>query len=316
MRRLTHSLGVVLLLMCAALSERPLLAGDFDAQPNSVSRTSAPIVLTDCRVKLIDEVVLASQRFGIVDAVVAEGMSVKRNTVIMRLDDRAAHANIAIVEQQAKNDVEVRYARKASELAEIAYLRSVSLNQRLNGSVSDYSLREQKLAAEKGLLQLEQAEHNFAIGQLKLQEAMQNLATFQVLAPFDGLVRKVLKKRGEAIHEGEPIAELVATDRVVVEGFVKIDEADRISVGTPVEVISERPGAAPSQAIMVDGGRVAFVDVKVEPVTRKLRITAEVPNRDNRLRDGLPAQMTILADRRLPSRSRDDFTSQTTPHAN
>jgi RND family efflux transporter MFP subunit len=313
MRRITHSVGVALLLLRAAFPDQRLSAGDFDAPPTSVPPPAAPIVLADCRVKLMDEVVLASQRFGIVDAVIAEGMTVKRNSLIMRLDNRAAQANLAIVEAQSKNDVEVRYARKASELAEIAYLRSVSLNQRLHGSVSDYSLREQKLAAEKGLLQLEQAEHSFAIGQLKLQEATQNLATFQVLAPFDGLVRKVYKKRGEAIHEGEPIAELVTTDRVVVEGFVKIDELDRISVGTPVEVVCEGLGRTPSQNLAIDGGRITFIDVKVEPVTRKLRVTAEVPNRDNRLRDGLPAQMTIVVAGRRP---RHDFAIQTAPHAN
>jgi multidrug efflux pump subunit AcrA (membrane-fusion protein) len=294
MRRITHSLGVALLFLRALLAHQTTFAGDFQSSANSAPRTDSAIVVSNCRIKLVDEIVLGSQRFGVIDWVVPEGTHLKQNELAIVLDDRAARTTVAIVEEQAQNDVEVRYARKASQLAQIAYLRSTSLNQKLPGSVTDFSLREQRLAAEKALLQLEQAQHNFAIAQLKLQEAQQNLAMFQVRAPFDGFVRKVHKKPGETAHEGEPVAELVDTARVVVEGFVKLDEVDRIALGNAVEVSLDSAGARPSGYVAAFRGCVAFVDVKVEPITRKVRIAAEVTNHDNRLRDGLPAQMMIF----------------------
>ena len=40
-------------------------------------------------------------------------------------------------------------------------------------------------------------------------------------------------------------------------------------------------------------GRLILVDAVVQPVTGLVRVVAEVPNRDNILRDGLRARMVI-----------------------
>ena len=43
-------------------------------------------------------------------------------------------------------------------------------------------------------------------------------------------------------------------------------------------------------------GRVGFVGVKVEPISQKVRFWADVENRDNLLRDGTTATLTIQVD--------------------
>ena len=302
MSRIARSFGVVLLLMRALHAHQATLAGDLQATGDRPRRAEAAIVVPNCRIRLVDDITLSSQRFGVITWVVPEGTRLKQDDLVVLLDDRTAHSALAIAEEQAQNDVEVRYARKASQLAQIGYFRSTSMNQKLPGSVTDFALGEQRLAAEKALLQLEQAQHGSAIAQLKLQERSRISQPFKYAAPFDGVVCKVHRKRGEAVHEGETVAELVDTTHVLVEGWVGLNDVDLIVSGTPVEVSLESDN--PSPVALAERGCIASIDVKVEPVTRKVRVTAEVTNHANRLRDGLLAQMSIFVEARRRPTSR------------
>ncbi len=243
----------------------------------------------NCRVKLLDEVQLASERTGIVDTIVAEGDDVRAGEVVVRLRDGLLRAGHAIVEREASNDVEVRFARKASELAQLKYVRSQEANRSVPGTVSELELRELRLAAEKSLLQLEQAEHHFLIAGLKRDEGRQLLETCLIEAPFDAVVLDVLKRPGEVVREGDPILRIAATGRMRVEGFLPVEQAARVRRGMAVEVWLDGAGS--------DGapftGRLAFVDLKVEPVSQKVRVWAEVANRGDLLRDGQVATLTI-----------------------
>ena len=53
------------------------------------------------------------------------------------------------------------------------------------------------------------------------------------------------------------------------------------------------PDFSPPAAAEEFVGRVTFIDVTVDPVTRETRVWAEVENRDNILRGGLMAEMVI-----------------------
>jgi multidrug efflux pump subunit AcrA (membrane-fusion protein) len=272
---------------------------------SNISREPAGIVVDDCRVRLLNEVQLSSARTGILELAVAEGETVKSGTVVARLRDRLQRVSHAIAEREASNDIDVRFARKASELAQTKFLRAVDANQSAAGTVSELELRELRLAAEKSLLQIEQAEHQFLIAGLKRDEAEENVNLFQVVAPFDGTVLDVYKRQGEVVREGEQIVRLASAARVRVEGYVAVEQAVRIRRGFAVQARLQFDN--PSEALSNEAypGRLVFVDIKVEPVSRKVRVLAEVANPEGLLRDGLTATLTIATTAAAETTRRD-----------
>ena len=103
----------------------------------------------------------------------------------------------------------------------------------------------------------------------------------------------MFKKCGEAVAEGEPILELVNTSRVKVEGYVHLRDLDSVRVGSLVSVQLDVPDADLPSERLTFPGRIAYIDVKVEPVTHSVKVWAEVSNRDGILKDGLTARMAI-----------------------
>jgi RND family efflux transporter MFP subunit len=253
------------------------------------------IALTHCRVMLINQVVLASDRVGILAFVEPEeGAEVRAQQVVAGLADEVAAAALAVAEAKVENDVEIRYARKAAELARVEYDRSVDVNRRIESAVTDFELRRLLLTLERSELAIEQAASELKINRLTREQASAELKTYQVQAPFDGIVTRVYKSSGEAVRQGDPILELVSTDRVRIEGDVDIKDVWNIKAGgTRVVVQLDIPGVELDVEKDTFEGKIVFVDVSVQPVTRRVRVWAEVPNRDNILRAGLEANMTI-----------------------
>jgi RND family efflux transporter MFP subunit len=274
------SLGLVVAVTSAA-----------DKRPESRSQ---PIELSDCRIKLIDRVTLASDRPGVIEFVAPqEGDHVKADDQIVGLKDDVVMARRAVAQREAENDIEIRYSKKAAEVAAAEYEKSLEVNEKIPNGVADIELQRLRLASEKSVLQIEQAENQRVIAQLKLAEADAELQTYQVIAPFDGVVTNVVKKKGEAVRQGDPILDLASTRKVRVEGDVQITDVWSIRRGDAVRVQLDIPDVNLEVEQHTFEGKVIFVDVTVNPLTREVRVWAEVENRDDILREGLSARMTI-----------------------
>ncbi|MCA9072695.1 MAG: hypothetical protein KDA84_27420, partial [Planctomycetaceae bacterium] len=198
---------------------RPANRYQLAAQQQNPAATPGAIQLMDCQIKIFDEVQLAVEQAGVLDLVALEGQMVKKGDLLAQTRDDLVKATLAVATRKAMNDIEIRFARKASELAQVEYERDLQANSIVPGTVSDLTLRSHRLAAEKALLQLEQAETALEIEKLQRNETVELLQMHKVLAPMDGLVRTVFKKKGESVAEGEPILELVNPNRVKVEGY-------------------------------------------------------------------------------------------------
>ncbi|MCH7687776.1 MAG: efflux RND transporter periplasmic adaptor subunit [Planctomycetes bacterium] len=257
------------------------------------------IVIQQCRVELIDSVELACERAGVLDLVAGEGQQVKKGDVVAHVRDSLSRMALEIANKRADNDVEIRYARKAQELEELKYLRSLKANKEFSGTVSDLDLREQRLSAEKALLLLEQSRNELAINLLKRDEAAQRLKLHRVEAPFSGMVREVHKRQGESTTAGETILELVNTDRVRVAGSVPLLYVRGIKIGDPVIVHVNIPSSRSLKPIRVRG-KLTFIDVRLEPLSETVKCWAEVANTHGILRAGMSATMTIHSSRSSP----------------
>ena len=273
-----------------------LSAGDCGGQISAVHGSAAEeiIVLEDCRVTLLQSAVLASTRSGIIDRIdVLDGDLVPAGLQIAQIRDDLASAEVATADLKARNDVDLRYAIKLSELAQLEYSRALALNKEIPGAQSELSIRNLKIAAERALLQIELASHSLEVAKLELETATISLAGYSVKSPFEGVILRVQKSVGESVQEGEPIADLANLNELRVEGFLPLELAWMVRRGQPVEVQVEIPGIELEVENVRFKGEVVFVDSEVQEVSQQVRVWARVANTQGLLKSGLIATMRI-----------------------
>jgi membrane fusion protein (multidrug efflux system) len=291
------AMKIVLMLACAVFAWT--LAAHSDEEPNkekgrSVALRSQPVVLKDCMIRAVKTARLATDRPGVLaDVQPKEGDAVAKDKIVARLMDDVAQASLDVAKLVADDQVEIKYATKLNEVDTAEYEKDLEANRQHFNTVPDLEVRRAKLAMERSSLQIDKAIHEMKVNDLKANQAEAELKTYRILAPFDGVVTKVLKNRGEAVHQGDTILEVVNTDVVRIEG--KVDEKDvwSVRVGSPVTVRLNVRGAEIDVEKEVFHGHIGFVDVVANGVSFDTRVWAEVPNPRNILRPGLLAIMTI-----------------------
>lgn len=288
--RLAVAIGV----FTAATIASSLNAAEPGGLPLLPEGSAGRVVLRECRVKVIDQVTLSCDRTGVLKFVeVREGDPVAAKQIVGRVNDDVALAQLAVAERKSKNNVEIRYSEIAGQMAQLEYEKAVEANLGVANTVPLLEVKKLKLAAERAVLQLEQAENEFALAQLEFAKAKAEADAHAILAPISGIVTKLHKQSGEAIRAGDPVIELTSTDRVRVEGYLPLEYAWRVEMGTPVTVRVSIPDVELPVEKGEFPGRISFVDVQIQPVTRQAKVWADVVNTDNLLRAGLIAEMEL-----------------------
>lgn len=123
--------------------------------------------------------------------------------------------------------------------------------------------------------------------QAQLGMAERSLRDSSVSAPFAGLVARRWVSEGEFVAPGQKLFDLVALDPIEVEFHLPERDSSRVAVGAPVAV---RVAPFPDEVFTA---RVTVVSPTIDPVTRTLRVKAELGNADGRLRPGLFARADL-----------------------
>lgn len=270
-----------------------------------VTRGAGWVTLPKCSIKLLDSVVLASDRPGLISFVEPkEGDDVRKDQELVFLKDEGLVALFNIAKLKAENDVNKRFAEKSAAVALAEFRKMEESNRKVPGSIPSTEVERARLNYEKGILQGEQAEHEQNVAKREMEKAAAELKTCRIEAPFDGTVRKVLKHKGEAVTQGTPILELISTRTVKVEGRLPVEDLWSVKRGDRVEVKIDFPDRELEIENEVFEGKIYSVDPTVSPVTHDARVWAEVDNRDSKLIEGLYARMTIRHDRRASTTKR------------
>ncbi|RIK78226.1 MAG: hypothetical protein DCC67_11785 [Planctomycetota bacterium] len=237
---------------------------------------------------------------------VAEGDAVREGQTLASLDDRAAKLAVqraALEHEQAAakagNRLRIQYAEKALEVATAEMKRSAESNEQFPNSISQSQLDVERLTAEKLQLERQQAEHELQLAQFELrlketalQEAQLALEQHAVRAPFAGVVALVRARPGEWMEPGTPVLRLVAIDRLRAEGFAPASAIKPQMVGAEVD-FAPADGHGGQDAESPVRGVLRFVSPEIDPVSRQVRVWAEIDNRDSKLRPGEQGRLTI-----------------------
>ena len=234
---------------------------------------------------------------------VAEGQLVAAGAVLAGIDDAEARAaeehalaEFELAGSNSANTVSVRFAKKAVEVAQAELRRSKESNEKYQKSISESEMDRLRLTVEKGLLEVEQAEHTLRVAdfQRRMKEsdyraAQQRVLRHTITAPLGGIVVLVSRHRGEWVKPGDSVVRILRLDRLRAEGFIKLQSWRDDLGGRPVRLVVDLPQTPGAEF----PGKVVFVDPEIDPVNAQVRVWAEVENRGLRLRPGMRAKMIL-----------------------
>ena len=121
----------------------------------------------------------------------------------------------------------------------------------------------------------------------RLQDASQVVSEVVVASPADGTILTRNVNPGQVVGAGQELFTVVDLSTVWVIGDLYEKDFGSVRVGTPATVIVP---ATPRTSLR---GRVAYIDPRVEPVTRTAKVRVEVANATRALRLGMFVQMTF-----------------------
>ena len=267
-------------------------------------------VLSRCLISLVEEARVPAREAGVlVELSIKEGDTLARGDTIGRIDDsqpqfekRKAQAEHDQAKARAESDVDVRYSVAAEQVAEAEVEKAVASNRRIPGSVTDVELARLRLNQKKSELQIEQAQLERRLSALdahskevEVEAADNRIERRRIASPIDGMVVQVYPHLGEWMQPGDPLARVVRTDKLRVEGYVDSAKFEPEQVhDRPVTVTVNFAGDREESF----KGRIVFVSPLVEP-GGDYRVWAEVENRQLQgsnqwlLRAGQQATMTI-----------------------
>lgn len=308
-------LTTLVLLLAAGMARVPNAAEDGPTDKKARTATSevARTILESALVTVIEEAEIPAKVEGVLAAIDArEGQMIEVGAVVARIEDTEVRLTLArtrtefeIAAKQAKNELKVRSARKAAEVARLELKRAVESVEKYKKSVSETELDRLRLAAEKADLDVEQAVHEQETAQLssQLKKTEMELAQHAVdrraiTSPISGMVVQVNLHRGEWVPAGKTVMRVLRVDRLRVEGFLPAKKLTDDLIGRRATLsvdLGGKPGAEFE-------GVVVFVSPEVSPVNQQVRVWAEVENRQLLLRPGTRGNLTIHADRARTAR--------------
>jgi macrolide-specific efflux system membrane fusion protein len=325
------SLGIggmaVLGVLSAAPPSRPLIALPAsgptlsNAQPAAQQPTPASqpdpsahgqVQVTHCLVSLIEDIQVPAKEAGALTQVTAtEGDYVRAGQLLAMIDDRQAQLQKHAAMQdrdaaiaKANDDIEVRYAAAAFEVAGAELERALAIQAKNAGAMALQEIQKLRLAKHRDELAIDRSKLEMKISrmgadvkQAAVELADEAIARRQIVSPIDGLVISLFHERGEWVNAGEPVLQVVRVDRLRVEGFLSAAEVGPdLIAGRPVMVEVALAQGRTAQL----PGQVTFISPLVQ-AGNKYRVRAEVSNRTEQgtpiLRPGMTATMTIATGR-------------------
>jgi membrane fusion protein (multidrug efflux system) len=197
---------------------------------------------------------------GIVSQITFDsGRAVREGEVLVQLDTRQEHAQLAAVEAQR----------------DLARLNLDRMERLLADGITPRSEYDRVAAESKEAV-------------ARVGEIHATIERKTIRAPFTGVLGIRQVSLGQYLPGGAPVVPLQSLDPIYVDFGVPQQEVEHIRAGTEVTVTAEGiEGVAAS-------GRVTAVDAVVDPATRNVHVQATFANADGRLHPGMFVQVHVV----------------------
>jgi RND family efflux transporter MFP subunit len=190
--------------------------------------------------------------------------------------------------QAVLDDAKINLKRFQELFAEGAISASQRDSAQTQYDVAVASLRASEAQYESDRAAIKNAEANVEQAVASLELARKRLQDTEIVAPFDGFVRKHLVNVGETYKDKTPLMSLVATQALKLQGEVPERFAPQLGVGRAVRVEVE---AYPGRKFP---GTITRVSPAVDAESRTFTVEASVPNPGGILKPGFFAKASIV----------------------
>jgi RND family efflux transporter MFP subunit len=205
---------------------------------------------------------------------VVEGQRIRKNQLIMRLDDRE-HA-VALAE--ARSAYLESLSRLAAEEGLIASGADTSMSA-LEALALEGGFRRDVAAARSGV----------AAARARLERARLNLEHTELVAPFDGVISGLRLAPGQQVSIGQTLCTLV--DDVSIEAEVGVLEADLKGVGVGRPALLAVPALDETLRVQVD-----VLSPEVDRESRTCRVLMRFRSEDGRIKPGMFVRAAIAGE--------------------
>ncbi len=182
------------------------------------------------------------------------------------------------------------HVRKGQVLCEIKLNDRGAMSAQANALVAQRQ-KEYEVAASlfkdgyRSKTQLAQAEAALSAARATADTMAIHVADTRIKSPFDGFANDRYVETGDYLRPGDKCARVVAPEPFLAVGTVSEQEVGQVADGGQASV------KLASGEIVT--GKITFISSVADPQTRTFEIEVTVPNADNRLRDGISADITI-----------------------
>lgn len=213
-----------------------------------------------------------------------EGARVATGDVLAAIDASVQAARVRLAEAAASATGSTLRGERALAMAETARDRIVEARER--GVAQDWEVErsEQTVALAEADLQMVRDELELNLGQLAMERAM--LEEFRVRAPFDGTVLQVFRENGEIVDTQSVLLQVGNLATLKATAFVPVDRLAGLAPGSSIEGVLDIGGDR------VDA-LVTSIDPRMDPASRTVRVTLEIPNPEGRYLVGSALQLEL-----------------------
>ncbi len=267
------------------------LGGDETGSSGNASQASG-ILLKHCTLEYKKTSLLGANQMGVLEECrVVPGDRVKTGQVLGHLLDEEFRAELNARATQAASDIAIRVAQAKHKLAMSKLERTQKLINRNYASIEELNIQTQEEEAER--LSIEDARQNKKLAELQRKQTEATIRSREIKSPHEGVVVEVLKVPGQSVSIADPVLRVVDPSELRVTGYLDVTDAWRVRPGQAVKIWADISGAELEIEKEAFTGQVEYVDIQISPESRTCKITAIVPNREERLRSGLEARMEI-----------------------
>lgn len=272
--------SVIIALAIAILSFLWVLSGSFVGQED--------VLQTEASKEASAEVVLPSVRY--------KSLSAENYTHHIQVTGRSKASRVARLSAELDGKIEKITYREGAVVQKGEVLASLDKRDRkARVSEAKFRLKQKELEynAAKSLetkgfnskIRLAQTKADLEQAQADLEQAQENYENTEILSPFDAVIFERQAEEGDFVSKGQELFHLVDLDPLEVVAFVTEHEVQAIRKGTTVNVEFLKGG--------IHEGIVTFVTPAANESTRTFEVKMAIPNKNNDLRQGLTAKVTI-----------------------
>ena len=237
----------------AALESKNREANDPNSQSQARSSSSPddsasaafdPIAISGCTLTPIQEQTVASQLDGLLTEVhVTLGAKVEKNARLAQIDDQKLRLQIELLRIKADSNSAEKIAQAMFEEADAKVKYAEKANAGVKSSVPELELKTYQAQRERFFHEIKKASEDRAEARKELEKTAIHLGMHQIHSGLNGEVVKVFKKAGETVKQGEPLFRLARMDRLLIEGFCKVQHASSLKAGQRVLAHAELQGS-------------------------------------------------------------------------